>query len=355
MSLAFPHPYYIIAPPYLRTSAGVRVLYKLADQINKSGASAYIYLRPHTNHAVAASPMDIAPFLTQKTIDYHFRNGQTPIVIYPETIRPSSFNPPVRVRYLLNYNNLIACNDPLSQDHYHLSYSQSIASRLKTNRPGQTLFLPVSDPYFFCPPSQNTKRKGACFYAGKYKYLFKGQTFPLTDGLPEITRDQTHSPSPEKIREMFQNSEWFYCYEDSALALEAMLCGCPTIFLPNEHFIQPIGTYELNGLGFGFGDTEAQRAHAKNTVDELRTHYLKLIQTAHEGVVEFVKETQTIAQSVPYKIPFLKDKPIHHSRLGRLTDGFWFIADLIQDLGIKSFIQIVWKRLKSGRIRFSRS
>jgi hypothetical protein len=39
------HPYYIIAPPYIRTSAGTRGLYKLADIINKCGGPAYIYLK----------------------------------------------------------------------------------------------------------------------------------------------------------------------------------------------------------------------------------------------------------------------------------------------------------------------
>jgi hypothetical protein len=48
------------------------VLYKLCDLINKSGGSAFIYLRPYLNSELASSPMDVAPFLNKKNIQYHF-------------------------------------------------------------------------------------------------------------------------------------------------------------------------------------------------------------------------------------------------------------------------------------------
>ena len=103
----FKYPYYIISPRYTRTSGGVRVLFRLADHINKAGGAAFVYLWPRYNQELASSPVDIAPFLNQRIVDYHFESGLTPIVIYPETVRVSRFCPPVRVRYLLNYNDLL--------------------------------------------------------------------------------------------------------------------------------------------------------------------------------------------------------------------------------------------------------
>lgn len=348
----FRHPYYIISPPYIRTSAGVRVLYKLADLINKAGGSAYIYLRPHASHASAASPMDVAPFLTQKTIDYHFNNGLTPVVIYPETIKASKFSPPVRVRYLLNYDDLLFENDSLANDDYLLSYSKNIEDKITADRPRQTLFLPVSDPVFYCPPPDGMQRVGACFYAGKFKYKFNGKTYPITDDLPEITRDLPNSQTPEEIRKLFQTCELFYCYEDSALVLEALLCGCPTVFLPNEHFQQTLGSQEIAGLGYAWGTEPEQISHAKQTVGQLRDKYLEVLNEAHEAVLFFMQNTQKIAQDKRYRAPFLDEIDIPRSSLGRAIDFAYFIKDNITDLGFRKFMKIALKRLRSGRISF---
>ena len=134
------HPYYIVSPRYIRTSAGIRVLYKICDLINKAGGSAFIYLRPYSNHDLASSPMDVAPFLTQKIVDYHFSNAQTPIVIYPETFEISRFSAPIRVRYILNYEGLLSPHD-CKDDDYHLYYSENIARKIYPAKLGSTLFL----------------------------------------------------------------------------------------------------------------------------------------------------------------------------------------------------------------------
>lgn len=355
MTTNFPHPYYIIAPPYIRTSAGVRVLYKLADLINKVGGSAFIYLRPHANHELAASPMDVAPFLTQKTVDYHYRIGLTPIVIYPEVIKVSKFSPPVRVRYILNYDNLLFQNAPLADDDYLLTYSKNIQEKIVSNRPQSTLFLPVSDANFYCPPPKGSKRNGSCFYAGKFKYTFNGKTLPITDNLTEITRDLPTSQTPEEIRALFQQSEYFYCYEDSALALEAMLCGCPTIFLPNEHFQKTLGSQEINGLGYAWGTEPEQIVHAKATVKNLRERYLELLNDAQKNVFEFMKQTQAIAVQKRYKRKFMDGIGIPSSICVRAIDFLYFIRDSIQDRGLLNFLRIAFKRVVSGRISFIKS
>lgn len=352
MNTNFPHPYYIIAPPYIRTSAGVRVLYKLADLINKAGGSAFIYLRPHTNYASAASPMDVAPFLTQKTIDYHFKNGLTPIVIYPEVIKVGKFSPPVRVRYILNYDDLLFQNDPLTDDDYLLSYSKNIEAKITVDRPKQALFLPVSDPVFYCPPPAGSRRQGACFYAGKFKYSFNGQTYSITEGMPEITRDLPTSQTPEEIRALFQTCEFFYCYEDSALALEAMLCGCPTVFLPNDHFQKTLGSQEIGGLGYAWGTNPDQITHAKATVGQLRARYLEVLNEAQNTVSDFIKKTQEIAQKRHYQKPFLAGIHIPTSRFSRACDFIYFVKDSIADRGLKNFLKIALKRILTGRISF---
>jgi Zn-finger protein len=343
------NPYYIIAPRYIRTSGGTRVLYRLADLINKAGASAFIYLWPYYNHDYSSSPMDIAPFLTQKTVDYHFKNGLTPIVIYPETVKASKFNPPFRVRYLLNYDDLLFKNEPLENDDYLLSFSHAINKKVTINKPKKTLFLPVSDTVFFSPPIKETKREGAVYYAGKFKYLFKGKTLPITETLKEITRDRPDSQSPEEIRDYFRKCEYFYCYEDSALALEAILCGCPTVFLPNEHFKNPLGAKELNGLGFAWGNSPDQLKHAKDTVEKARSVHLSRLNEIQYLIKEFIDETQVLVKERKYETPFAEGFFHSPGRLQLLQDSIKLVFDLSKDRGFLNTLKIIWKRVLARR------
>lgn len=346
---SFKHPYYIVSPRYVRTSGGVRVLFRLADLINKAGGSAFVFLWPYFNHELASSPMDVAPFLNRRIVDYHFQNGLTPIVVYPETVRASKFAPPVRVRYLLNYNELLFRNEPLEADDYILAFSQAIDEQIRLDKPRRTIFLPVSDPVFFCPPSELVRRSGGAFYAGKFKYHFGGKTFPITDGMPEITRDRPDSQTPEQIRLLFQRSEFFYCYEDSALALEAILCGCPTVFLPNEHFQKPLGGKELNGLGYAWGASAEQMRHAQDTVVAAREEHLRRLDEIQGQIQAFMIDTQAIAAHRPYAVPFAYDFLKPPSFLTRLIDTSHFLRDVIDDRGWKGTLKIVAKRILSRR------
>jgi hypothetical protein len=342
-------PYYIFAPRHTRTSAGVRVLYKFADLLNKRGGSAFIYLRPDSGAYEGGSPSDIAPILTRKTADYHFRCGLTPIVIYPEVVNVDRFAPPVRVRYVLNYEGHLNPGMEGENDDYVLAYSDRVLAEIQTNAPKSVLFIPVSDPYFFHPPSSGASRKGGVFYAAKYQYLFCGKTFPLTDGMVEITRDRPDSQTPEQIRDLFQSAECFYCYEDTALAIEAILCGCPAVFLPNDHFKGPLGAKDLGGLGFAVGTSPDQLAHAKATVAAARDHYLKVLDNLEPQVDAFIEATQKLAASRPYTRPFAQGYLRPPGLLQRALSMSRFMRDVIEDRGFFSTFKLIVKRIRARR------
>lgn len=346
----FRHPYYIISPRYIRTSAGVRVLFRLADLINKAGGSAFIYLRPHFNHDNSSSPVDVALFLTKDVMDYHFNNQITPIVIYPETFLVDRFSAPVRIRYILNYENLLFKNASLDRDDYLVAYSENIAKKLKTDKPVGTMFIPVSDGNFYHPPAVEN-RKGGVFYAAKYKHHFLGKMFPITDGMPEITKDQLGSQTPGQIRELFQAAEFFYCYEDSALALEAILCGCPVVFLPNEHFKETLGAKEFGGLGYAWGDSPEQLEHAKVTVKDARERYFFLLKEADQAVKKFIEDTQPLARNAIYTVPFASGFMRGSSLPQKILDLVRFLKEVLEDNGFKKTLSIIYKRLRSRRFK----
>jgi hypothetical protein len=342
-------PFYIAAPRYTRTSAGVKVLYRLADLLNKRGASAYVFLRPAFDESISGSPSDVAPILNQKIVDYHFRAGLTPIVIYPEVVDIDKFAPPLRVRYVLNYEGHLNPGMEGKNDDYVLAYSDRVAAEIDTDAPRSVLFIPVSDPSFFRPPTLGTPRKGGVFYAAKYKYLFRGKTFPLTDGMVEITRDRPDSQTAEQIRDLFRSAEFFYCYEDTALAIEAILCGCPAVFLTNDHFKGPLGAKELGGLGFAVGTAPDQLAHAKATVATARDHYLKMLDNLEPQVDAFIEATQKLSASRPYTRPFAQGYLRPPGPLQRALSMSRFMRDVIEDRGLLNTFKVIVKRIRARR------
>jgi len=345
------NPYYIIAPPYTRTSAGVRVLYRLCDLINKSGNTAFIYQRPETSPEIGTSPSDVAPLLNRKIIDYHFNLGLTPIVIYPETFDVDSFSAPFRVKYILNFENYLFYNRSKTKDDYLLAYSQSISNRLDKNIPSSILNLLVSDSSFFVPP-RIEKRSGGVFYAGKFKDHFGGYTLPITDGMTEITRDRPNSQSPEEIRRLFQTAEFFYSYEDTSLVVEAMLCGCPVVFVPNEFFKESLAKKELNGIGYAWGATTEQMKHAQDTVSLFRDWYFHLIKDSEIALSNFISDSQSLVKNTQYEVPFAIDFTRQPSFITRFLGAVRIMFQVCQDKGWIETARIVLRRLYSCRVSF---
>jgi hypothetical protein len=180
------------------------------------------------------------------------------------------------------------------------AYSRELLEGLREECRENVLYVPVSDTTVFFPPSTETNRAGACFYADKYKKVHKGKLFPITDGALEITRDEDSSQSPKQIAEIFRRSEVFYAYENTALSLEAVLCGCPVVLLPNEHFTHVIGRDTVGSFGIAWGTDPLEVQRAKDTVGLARENYLKVIDGFGSDLERFLRKTQEKASSVRY-------------------------------------------------------
>ena len=228
------NPYYIVAPPYVRTSAGIRVLHLLCHSLNKKGQMAYLLMypaMPWRSHQIGPDLM--TPVLTNDIVKSHFERGLAPIMVYPETIAGNPFKSPCVVRYVLNFPGLLGGDKEYAPSELCFSYGEVLAAH--TRDPKNILFIPAVDTRIFYQPREAQERKGTCFYADKYQVAHKGKLFDITKDSLEITRDKPNSQSPKEIAEIFRRSELFYVYENTALAIEAVLCGCPVVFLPNAY------------------------------------------------------------------------------------------------------------------------
>ncbi len=240
----------------------------------------------------------ITPVLTTEMAEQHFAEGKTPIVIYPDSVKGRPLESGLTVIYLLNYLGLLGGEDKFSDDALYFSYSKKIADTSPS--PGNILFMPISDPNVFYPPPVPAQRRGKCFWAAKYRHFHNQSVGPEVDGATEITRDRPDSHTKAELRELFQTSELFYCYENSALAIEAALCGCPVVFVPNPYFKEVIADHELgqSGLAWGFDPLEIQRA--VSDVHKFRDRYIESLSKLEIQLKDFVSITQARADEVPY-------------------------------------------------------
>ncbi|MHB1678849.1 MAG: hypothetical protein ACYCSS_15195, partial [Sulfuriferula sp.] len=282
------HPYYIVAPRYVRTSAGIKVLHLLCHALNRLGERAYLITYPYYPPAYATNPELNTPLLTQRVLEYDFEAGLAPIVVYPETVPGNPFHASFVVRYVLNFPGLLGGDTTYGEDEFCVTYSEHLAKSVHNSR--LTLFLPASDPRVF-HPYPRVPRKGSCFYAGKYKYHHGGELYEITNNSVEITRDQPDSPTPGQIADLFRHSEVFYTYENTALAIEALLCECPVVFLPNPYLDHIIGIEEHGWDGIAWGHDDGEIARAKNTVHNASEHYLGLFAVFSKMLREFVAQT----------------------------------------------------------------
>ncbi len=209
-------PYLIVAPSYTEKSAGAKVLHVLCDALNKVGQKAYICpMGEITFHPDLDTPL--------------YKGEEDPIVIYPEIVNGNPLNARHVVRYLLYYAGIYAgpCSLPQEGDKVW-SYSTRIARRWGNDN---VLFLPVSDPKIFYP--RDGEREGICFYANKYRSFYRAT--PKCDGI-EIT-----SAWPEtkmELADLLRRSQKFIAYEDTALILEARMCGCEVELAYDDHFTE---------------------------------------------------------------------------------------------------------------------
>lgn len=281
------HPYYIYAPAYVQHSAGVRVLHFLCHWLNRMGERAFIFnLQPGGR---LTNPDLLTPLVTQEVASHHAMQGLSPIVIYPETEWGNPLEALCVVRYVLNVPGHLGGDVQYSPNELVWAYSEQL-SALCSHCDG-VLHMPVIDQNVFRRP-ETTERKGAVFYAAKYQGDHGQKIFGLPDGAVEITRGLPDSQTPTEIARLMQKAEVFYCFENTALATEAVLCGCPAVFMPNAYLEKPIALNELGWDGFAWGDAPEEVARARATVALGEANYARTVSAFFKQLEDFVEKTQ---------------------------------------------------------------
>ncbi|WP_231502182.1 glycosyltransferase [Herbaspirillum sp. RV1423] len=275
-------PYYIYSPPFPATSGGGKALHYLCHALNLAGEEAYV-----TDASIDTLR---APRLTQEIINAHIQIGRQPIVIYPEVISGNPMSAPHVVRYLLNLPGALN-QEPLDWGKDDLIY----AHREELIPPGMTaplLATPLVNDQIFHPGAQNQPRRGTLVWINRY--LNKGGTLdPLTRDATEISL-RVPQRSAEELAALFRQSELLYTYEPSTTCYEALLCGCPVVYLPNPvSLANPMfGLGYLNAAGSAWGPSTEQLAHARATVHQAPEIYRQRSSAFWQQLDDFIHATQ---------------------------------------------------------------
>ena len=289
-------PYVIVTPPFTEKSAGIRVLHWLCDALNRLGAEAYVA----TDWALGSPDADrdgglkvglATPAFTPQ-IDQKWRGaGCTPIVIYPETAMTIHIEG-IQVRYLLNYSGLIDSHINRPQADLLVAYSKNIQDSAPSC--DQVLFIPGSDPRYWAPDHQ-ARRRRTLVYAGKYVEHHR-QHLPLhLQNAVVIHREGPHAPTRDRLRLMLQGGEQLYVLENTAIAAEALLCGCPVIALFNWFFRDLIAEQELGLGGLACDETQGALEAAQRDLPLFRTRFETALDLVPAGLISFVDRTQALA------------------------------------------------------------
>lgn len=281
-----PQPYYIYAPNYRRSSAGIRVLHMLCDALNRSGYEAYVV-------AQIFNPELMTPYLSGEVMALHRSQGLEPIVVYPEIIDGNPLAAGVVVRYLLNQPGYLGGSGVYGEDDLKFAYSRGL---LQPGMPeANVLHLPPIDLSIFCPPANPAKRQPGtvCYYQGR-----EGRAKIDPELLPadatEITAE--FPDSWEGLADLFQRCEYFYLAERSGLAAEAALCGCISIVLPGQYAPGQLSEFENKNYGTAWGNTPEAIERARQTLPLLRQTQLEHQAKFWSALDCFIEVTQAAAR-----------------------------------------------------------
>lgn len=287
------NPYYIWAPRWIDSSAGIRCIHYLCHNLNSIGGKAYlVFAEPRHRGEPRLNANLNTPELTQEVIDAHKAAGKVPIAVYPEDVVGNPLGAPFVIRFLWNYAGALGGPAAFDEDEHVVAFSRNIALNYAQSGHAtpDVLFVPPVDPSEFLPNLQ--KKEFQVVYAGKYR-SFVGKP-PKIGDLPtvEIFRDGPKKQPRSLVKKLLAEATVVYSFENSSIVTEAILSGTPAGFVPNQFLQEIIADHELGTGGVFSVDDPEGLSKARGTLEIGREKYLRAVATFPDELAEFHKRAQ---------------------------------------------------------------
>ena len=303
--------FYRLARSYTETSAGVRAMHLLCDRINRLGQPAYLV---PVDRYFETSPRLLTPILTKSLRDAHSSKNLRTISIQDESINGNPLRTDLSIRWLLNHPGLLAGKKKSS-----VTMNFVYANEIEPGLP--RLFVNTIDYLFYENHSRREERPIKLFYAGKLRSL--GVSVDVPAGSIEIFRDGAKRQSRQELRELFSQASVLYLAEDSAIALEAAICGCPTVHM-KELFQKPALSTEDGGVGLSSSDSPSELAKTDLSEVAMRRHIAGLELRTNKDVSEMILRVASFQPGSRKRKSKFKLSQIarNRMRLGKLRAGY---------------------------------
>lgn len=290
------HPYYIIAPDYRDSSAGIRVLHRLCHALNTLGYDAYIV------GAHSFQPNLRTPPLDDETTARHRRTGRIAIAVYSDIVTGNPLNTPVCVRYMLNKEGVIDGN-PINAgpDDLFFYYSRAFVPNAKGKFDYlrlQTHDLDLFKPDLECP------KIGPLLYLNRIP--LSAVDFTTLPKNIEILSNRNPLSLAELAKKL-QSATALYSYESSTTCTLAMLCGCPLVAMTlsdYEHLgfsSQTLSIY--GGRGYALTASEDELQSARDSLPDIRRGVLQVASVIEKEIGAFIDKTQHKADVIARNPP----------------------------------------------------
>ncbi len=194
--------YIIAAPGYDHQSAGIRCLFVLAEKLKAKGFKADTGNRPA---------------------------GPETVVVYPDIVNENIYRANYYVQWHLNRPEFWGFK---RMDAPHFVYTREMAEETE-----KVLFInPIEQDLF---NSKDLPKKDLnTYYIGYKATMIPGHkevfesTKHLIKGCIEMTRK--HPPIRSEVAELLRRTKIFYTWDNfTALSMEAALCGCKVVIIPD--------------------------------------------------------------------------------------------------------------------------
>jgi hypothetical protein len=289
--------FFIVAKRDSQISAGIRAKYVLNDLLRDLGCTSRIILN------------EFSLFETQKYIKDTLK-----VAIYDESIAGNPLNADLVVRWFLNHPGEVS-----AASNFYLSNELQFVFSNEINPNLPRLSVNTVNYEFFKDFQEDVQRELVLFYGGKQRALGKIKEVP--NGSIEIYRNGKKRQSKNELRELLYRAKWLYLAEDSALALEAAICGCPTIYL-TQYFSNP-RLNEGRSIGIAKDNSTSSLAAAKKELVHVEDYLENLILNSFSEVAAMVLKVMNAPDSrnpngFKTRLPSLA---VLRSKLGLLKTG----------------------------------
>jgi GT2 family glycosyltransferase len=316
-------PYYIFAPDFAPTSAGVRCLHYLCHALNELGEEAFLV------GTTVTSPPLRTPCLDKATLVRHFTSGLTPIAVLPEVISGNPFQTPLVARWLLNRPGHLTGDNTVTRNEIIFAYDSWC---LPSGVPEYYLSLPTVDTRVFnnTDNPDDDKRSGCCYYAHK-SLAFGERIREEHTAFTSLCHDIPRSRS--EIAGILRKSEALYCYEQSALIHEARSCGCPVLLVASNYWSIDATNPLLQEPGIGLAADPDGLALAKSNI----RHYAALSRQWHALAWQHIRHFIEITQEGNRQLR-AQDQPEEHQMM-KAVERLWYTSPDKREKVLDAFLK----------------